>query len=732
VAEPGLERVAGRVERVIYANPATLWSAVALEASGRRLVAVGLLGSLKKGESLVLHGRFRRHPVHGQRLEVEHFQIVLPDSGEGIRAYLASGLLPGVGPALAERVMARFGQETLRILHEEPDRLLEVPGIGPKKLAALRRALEEKRGLEGLVLFLKSHDLPVSLAVRLFRSYGPRALAQVRDNPYLLAQEVSGLGFKRADQVALKLGLDRESPLRLEAGLSHVLNQAAEAGHLFLPYEELISRTAELLEIGQEGLRAGLADLVARGSLAVEDMNQDLNQFQANFKAVYLPPLYRAERGVALDLARLTASDQTLAAGGGVEVLAQVEGDLGLRLAPGQRQALEKCLTAKVLIITGGPGTGKTTIVRALVDLLERLGLSLALAAPTGRAAKRLAEATDRPAMTLHRLLEYGPSLGFKRHRGNRLDLEAVIVDEASMIDIGLMAHLLQALPNSTRLVLVGDADQLPPVGPGQVLADLIASDRVAVARLDTIFRQASQSRIVANAHLIRQGRMPHLNPAGDFYFINQPDPARALATILELVSRRIPGRFRLDPRRQIQVLAPMRRGVCGVEALNLSLQERLNPTGGPVGGGRFRLGDRVIQTRNNYDRLAFNGDIGFIEAESPPGKLQVNMEGELKTYALEELDELALAYCLSVHKAQGSEYEAVVAPLLAEHAIMLRRNLVYTALTRARRLVVLVGDRSILARAVRDDSRLKRHSLLERRLKEGWDEALLAGRGEG
>ncbi len=715
------QRLAGEVVRVIYAKPETLYTVVLVAVEGREVVAVGPMGALAPGERLILSGRFKDHPIYGPRLEVSHFEVRPPQARSGIQAYLGSGIIPGLGKTLAQRVVARFGEEALDILHQDPDRLQEVAGIGPQKLAQIKRAVQEKRQMEGLAVFLQSHDLPLSLARRLFKRYGPKALAQVRSNPYVLAREVSGLGFARADELALKLGFERHDPLRLEAGLIQSLETAAEEGDLFLPYEDLLTKATALLKIDQEELRLGLAGLMSKGRLIVEDMNPDLDRYRANFKAVYLPALHWAESQVAAGVERLLKSPGPALASKAREILSRVEIHLGLSLTPAQREALVQSLTSPMTIITGGPGTGKTTILKALVRAYAAVGVTPALAAPTGRAAKRLALAAARPALTIHRLLEYAPDQGFKRHAKNRLKNKAVVVDEASMVDVDLMAHLVQALEPDASLVLVGDADQLPPVGPGRVLADLIASRRVGVVRLEKVFRQAEKSGIIRNAHRIRQGRMPLWGQDEDFFFIEQNDPQRAARIIVELAAERIPKRFGFDPFREVQILSPMRRGVCGVEALNKALQETLNPDGRAVASGRFRLGDKVIQTRNNYERMTFNGDVGLIEEEIDSSQLVVDMEGEKKIYGADELDELTLAYCLSVHKAQGSEYQAVVAPLVSEHTVMLKRNLLYTAMTRAKALVVIVGARRALSRAVTYNPQALTNSLLALRLSQKW-----------
>ena len=717
----GPVRIRGRVKKVIFTNPQTFFTVVSLATENGPLVAVGPLGTLKPGEQIVVSGLFRHHAVHGRQLAVSHFEVELPHSLEGVKAYLGSGLIKGIGPALAERITAVFGAQTLDILHDSPERLKEINGIGAKKLASIKRSVRERREMEGLLVFLQAHGLPASLAVRLFGHYGAEALTRIRENPYLLARQVSGIGFIKADHLALKLGLSQDSRQRTTAGLLHPLTVAAEEGHVFLPYKELVSAAARLLDLDQTLIRARAAEMLTAGELVMEDLNEDLDRFQTDQKAIFLPELHRAEKRVAQGVRDILATANLLSRTRTQKIVSQVQERMRPTLTPAQGQAILASVTNKLTIITGGPGTGKTTLTRAIVQVFQVLNLSFSLAAPTGRAAKRLSEATGHPASTIHRLLEYAPASGFQRHAGRRLASQALVVDEASMIDIRLMAQLIQALNRDALLILVGDVDQLPAVGPGLVLGDLIESGRVAVVKLDEVFRQAAASRIISNAHLIRRGQRPDLSQADDFYFIQQEAPQKAADLIVELVTERIPRRFGLDPKRDIQVLAPMRRGSCGVETLNQDLQAALNPSGQRVAGDRFRLGDKVIQVRNNYEKLVFNGDLGFIDQKGAAGGLLVDFEGELKTYESHEMGELALAYCLSVHKAQGSEYQAVVLPLLTEHRIMLRRNLVYTALTRARRLIVLVGGRWILNQAVGDTRGGERRTLLARRLAEGW-----------
>ena len=710
----------GRVGRVIYYNEENLYCVLTLETEEGEVTATGNLGRVRPGERLVLKGRFAVHPKYGRRFVTDSFKVIPPKEEEGMKAYLGSGLIKGIGPVMAQRIVDRFGAQTLEVMDSEPDRLLEVEGIGKAKLKQINKARSQRKELEGLGLLLRSHDLPASLAVRLYKRYGDRALALVRANPYLLIRDMPGIGFKRADTIAQSLGLGPDSQQRLAAGLFHLLTEAADRGDCFLFRDELLDRTARLLGIGRGTLGPVLADLAQAGRVKEEEAGRPAQPGGPAGRVVFLPWLHQAEESVAKGLLDLMKRPGPLAGVDPRPVLGRIARGSELRFSAEQEQALKSVFDSKVLIITGGPGTGKTTLIRALVALFRSQGIAPALAAPTGRAAKRLSQSAGEEASTIHRLLEYAPQEGFQRNRENRLSQKAVFIDELSMVDIRLMASLVEALGPETSLVLIGDSDQLPAVGPGKVLEDLIGSDKFGVVRLKKVFRQSRGSLIIANAHRIRQGR-PGLEQDGDdFYFIAQEDSQKAAEIVIRLVEERIPARFGFDPLREIQVLSPMRKGVCGVEALNRDLRQALNPLGRELGNTGYRIGDKVIQTRNNYERMTFNGDLGLIQGEAGKNQLLIDMEGETKTYEGEGLDELALAYCLSIHKSQGSEYPAVVIPLLPEHTIMLRRNLIYTALTRARRLAIIVGSPGALRGAVSRARGDNRRTLLAQRIREG------------
>ncbi|OHD72916.1 MAG: hypothetical protein A2V99_05215 [Spirochaetes bacterium RBG_16_67_19] len=696
----------GTLETLTYRNEQTGYSVARLQVPGQsgQVTVVGTLHDPVVGQTLQLTGDWQNHPRYGRQFHIEASRSVSPATAEGIERYLGSGMVKGIGPELARRIVARFGTDSLRVLDEEPKLLSAVPGIGPSRLAALGEAWKAQRGLREVMLFLQSHDIGTANAWRIYRRYGAKSIERIRENPYRLAEEVYGIGFRTADRVAASLGLARDAPARLQAGLLFALGGAE--GHTCLPTDELARRAAVLLELPEERLAEGLRELAAAGRVVLEGA------------CVYLPALHAAEAGIALLLHRLAAAPRTALAAEPEKDIARAQGNLDLTLDPPQAEALAAALREKVLILTGGPGTGKTTILRTLVAALS--GRRVLLAAPTGRAAKRLEESSGREAKTIHRLLEFDwRTGGFRKGPAEPLGCDLLIVDEASMVDTVLMYQLLRALPPAAGLLLVGDADQLPSVGPGNVLRDLIASGRLPVRELTHIYRQAAASLIVTNAHRIRAGRMPE-GDGEDFYFIEQDSPAKAAEIILQLVTERIPRRFGLDPRADIQVLSPMHKGEVGVQNLNRLLQGALNPGAEGLQRGPWRLstGDRVLQLRNDYEKEVFNGDIGRI-SHLDAGQAVIEFDGRPVRYELEELDEIALAYAVSVHKSQGGEFPAVVLPVMTQHYVLLQRNLLYTAVTRGRRLVVLVGTRRALHIALSKAGAGSRFTGLARRLKE-------------
>lgn len=714
----------GTVERITYVNEETQYVVARLDVPGRPDLAtiVGNLPSLTPGETLRLHGTWILHKKYGDQFQVERYETVAPATLVGIQRYLGSGLIKGIGPIFAKRLVDAFGLDTLRVIEEEPDRLCTVEGIGRVRLQRITTTWAEQKDIREVMLFLQGHGVSSAYAVKIFKTYGQAAIATVQANPYRLARDIYGIGFKTADRIAQNLGVPSDSPLRAQAGILHVLHALSDEGHVYVPEEELLRDAETTLEIPRDLLAPAIAQLAREEQVVAEEL-------PSGGRGIYVMALHVAEEQVARRLADLLRAPRLPVQIDVGKALAWVEGVTRLHLAPQQREAIRMALAHKALVITGGPGTGKTTILRCIIQILEKKGRRIHLASPTGRAAKRMTEATGREAMTIHRLLEWSPaSAGFQRNAQRPLETDLVIVDEASMMDIALMNSLLRAVPLMATLILVGDADQLPSVGPGTVLRDILDSSRVPAVRLIEIFRQAEKSRIVQNAHRVNRGEYPDLSrpPRGeesDFHFLVEEDPERLQQLIVELASRRLPARYGLDPVEDIQVLTPMHRGVIGAAQLNAALQEALNPARGGVGevmrGGRvFREGDRAMQIRNNYDKEIYNGDIGRIaRIDLEEQEVVVRVDGRPVTYDFSELDELVLAYAATVHKSQGSEYPAVILPIHTTHYPMLQRNLVYTAVTRAKRLLVLVGTKKALAVAVKNDATLRRYSRLADRL---------------
>jgi exodeoxyribonuclease V alpha subunit len=724
------EELEGVVESIVFSSQETGYSVVKLRSGGQRLTAVGNLGAVVPGERLHLEGHWSSHPRFGRQFAAETCESHTPATVEGIERYLGSGLVPGIGGELARRIVLTFGEQTLEILDRDPKRLSEVEGIGRKRTAALSAAWKQQREIRKIMIFLQSHGAGPALAAKIYKQYGDRSIAVVQDNPYRLALDMFGVGFLTADRIARAIGIAANSPSRAQAGILHTLEGCSTEGHLYYPRAALIQRARKLLEIDLEIIASALESLAEEGKLVIEDRKQDPAD-----PAVYLPAFHTAETGIALLLAQLQAfPGQTREIDGG-KAVAWVQERMDIVLAEKQREALRTALSNKIMVITGGPGTGKTTIIRALLSILERAGMRFLQAAPTGRAAKRMQESGGHEAKTIHRLLEYSPRDGeFKRNPGNPLQCQWLILDETSMIDALLMYHLLRALPPESSLVLVGDADQLPSVGPGCVLNDVIHSGKVPVVELNEIFRQEEASRIVVNAHRINQGLMPEQQEAGDFFFIRQEDPEQVVRLIVKLCRERIPARFGLDPVEEIQVLSPMHRGPAGVANLNLVLQEALNPR--PLelvhGERRFRQGDKVMQIRNNYDREVFNGDIGRIETiDSESRSLVVRYEDRRVRYEATDLDEITMAYAVSVHKSQGSEFPAVIVPVLTQHYLLLQRNLLYTAVSRGKRLVILIGTRKALAIALKNTDTQERYTGLSTRLAQNLPGARAVGTNE-
>lgn len=741
-----MDALSGSVERITFYNPENGYTVLrlrpehqkgmqavpksSLSAEGLTTV-VGNLPEVSPGEFLHLQGQWSRHPTHGSQFKAEVCEQTLPATLAGIQGYLGSGMIKGIGPKLAERIVAKFKEDTFDVIENAPRQLLDVPGIGMDRTGKITKAWQEQKHVKEIMVFLHSHGVSTNLAVKIYKTYGDQSLEIVQKNPYQLERDIYGVGFKTADRIARALGLPVDHPSRVEAGIVFALNEMIEEGHVFVPQASLGERAVELLEVPAELIPPALdrlaqedrirADMVPLNPKPSETGKLAVGESSGTYHSsvIYLTPLYFGEKGVAGRLKTLVsayppdrATNQALPS--------------GEQLSEEQRSALHMALTHPVSILTGGPGTGKTTCLKALITALEAQGIPYALASPTGRAAKRLSEATGRQARTIHRLLEFSPVEGFKHNEENPLDLDFLVVDETSMLDLLLTNNLLKAIRPGTRVLFVGDVDQLPSVGAGDVLRDLIDSNVVPVARLSTIFRQAAHSKIITNAHLINQGKFPDFpkgKSEGDFFLFPAEDAASAADWILQIVTERIPQKFGLDPIHDIQVMAPIYRGPAGVTVLNDRLQEKLNPPANSkperrLFGTVFRLGDKVMQTQNNYDKDVYNGDIGFIQSmDVIEQTLTVHFDGRPVTFDWSEADQLALAYVISVHKAQGSEFPAVVLPVVTQHYMMLQRNLLYTAITRARELCVLSGSRRAISMAVRNNKVAQRYTALEWRL---------------
>src|SRR4030042_4996548 len=713
----------GFLERITYYNEENDFVVAKLQEKEKKELTpiVGKLSGVNPGESLKLTGKWVQNKRFGEQFQVESFEVTVPATLNGIQKYLASGLIQGIGPIMSERIVEKFGLHTLAVIEETPEKLSEVEGIGPKRISMITKAWGEQKEIKEIMIFLQGHGVSAAYSAKIYKRYGSQSIEIVKENPYRLAHDIYGTGFITADKIAQNLGIDRNSLIRAKAGRIYVLNQLTEEGHVYYPENQLIHKAREILHVDEEIVSQAINELSKEKELFLEDLEPE-----GNLRAVFLAPFYVAETGVAQSVNKLKESPSNIRPIHPEKAIEWVQQKLNMELAQRQEEAVLLAATSKVLIITGGPGTGKTTLITAILRIFQQLKLRILLAAPTGRAAKRMNEATGWEAKTIHRLLEDSPHKGgFKKHQDDPLEADVVLIDEASMVDTLLMHHLLKAIPPHAHLILVGDVDQLPSVGPGNILKDIIRSGRFTVVTLTEIFRQAQESMIVINAHKVNQGQFPVLKEVdkpeeSDFLFIQEEDPEKILQNILDLCGETIPGQYRFHPLKEIQVLAPMHKGTIGVTNLNIDLQKRLNPgqPGITRGAWNFRIGDKGMQIVNNYDKDVFNGDIGWISKIDPEEReVVIDFDGRPVSYDYSDLDEIVLAYAVSVHKSQGSEYPVVILPVVTQHYLLLQRNLIYTGITRPKKLVIMIGTKKALAIAVRNNKPQRRYTLPSERL---------------
>lgn len=702
------------VEHITYQNQENGWSVMKVKVKGydNLVTLTGSLLDVPVGSVLLVDGDWRVDPKYGQQFVAQSWTEVMPATLYGIEKYLGSGLVKGIGPTYAKAIVSRFGLETIDVIENEIERLLEVPRLGKKRMEKIRESWEKQKDIKEVMVFLQGHGVSTAFAAKIYRKYEKDSIAKVKENPYQLADDIWGIGFKTADSIASKMGYEKNDPRRCRSGILYTLNELAEEGHVYAEPEQLVEAAVKLLEAEETPVRQALATM-----MEVKDVIADND-------VIYLPPFYYAENGSAKRLQSLHSDTLLFNSDVAAEPESEYGGNnAGIVYDEVQQAAIQKALDSKVMVLTGGPGTGKTTTTQGIIAAFKSRHMSILLAAPTGRAAKRMTEATCMEAKTIHRLLEYNPMDGYKRNEENPLEGDALIVDECSMIDILLFYNLMKAIPSNMRLILVGDIDQLPSVGAGNVLRDIIDSHQIPVVRLTRIFRQAQSSRIVMNAHAINAGQFPNIKNGldTDFFFINQEDADEMVRLIIGLVRDRLPKKYGYSPK-EVQVLTPMQRGTVGAGNLNIELQNALNPTGPSLarGGYTFRQGDKVMQIRNNYDKNVFNGDIGYITAvDTNERTLTVTFDSRLIEYDITELDEIVLAYAITIHKSQGSEFPVVVMPVTMKHFVMLQRNLIYTGITRAKKICVLVGTTKALAYAIRNQTVSKRNTKLKERLNE-------------
>lgn len=710
-----MERLSGIVERITFVNEENGFSVIKIRSKGypELVTIVGNMAAVNIGAVVNLQGEWGYDSRYGRQFNVQCYRESIPATVVGIEKYLGSGLIKGIGPVNAGRIVKKFKEDTIRIIEEEPERLIEVNGIGSKRVEMIKKAWDEQKEIKDIMLFLQEHEVAPGYAVKIFKTYGNESVQIVKENPFRLADDIWGIGFKTADRIAEKLGYDKNSYARCRAGIRYVLNQISNEGHCFANKEQLLQTAVEMLEIEQGFIESAIELMVKEESLIREGEEH-----------IYLPPFYFSEKGVAKKIKELAALASPYKVNNLGSIINSVQKENKILYDEVQLEAIKTACSSKFMVLTGGPGTGKTTTTLAMIKVFEKMRARILLAAPTGRAAKRLSETTGLEAKTIHRLLEFKPPGGYQKNNDNPLECDVLIVDEMSMVDIILMYNLLKAVPTTAVVILVGDIDQLPSVGPGNVLRDIIASGIVSVVKLTRIFRQAQGSMIIMNAHKINQGSFPYLKGGrkSDFFFIEESDPAEIVKQIKNLCAKRLPSFYRVDPIDDIQVLTPMQRGEVGARYLNEVLQEKLNPSSIWVtsGGVKYKLNDKVMQVKNNYEKNVFNGDIGritFLDREEK--KVLIRFDNNEVEYDVTELDEVVLAYATTIHKSQGSEYKIVVAPLVTQHFMMLQRNLLYTCVTRAKKVMVLLGTKKALAIALKNNKVELRNSLLVERLQE-------------
>lgn len=738
-----MEALSGVVERITYVNEENGFCVIKIKSMGfpELVTVVGNMAAVSVGTVVSLKGEWKYDSKHGKQFNAQYYAETIPASIAGMEKYLGSGLVKGIGPVNAKRIVKRFREDTIRIIEEEPDRLIEAEGIGPRRVEMIKKAWQEQKEIKNVMLFLQSQGVSTAYAVKIFKTYGNDSIRIVKENPYRMADDIWGIGFRTADRIAQKLGYDKNSSERCRAGIIYVLNELSNDGHCFATGEQLVKEAAAMLELEEENVNRAIDTMLAEKSI-IKDYDD----------ALYLPPFFFSEMGVARRIKEIMAGKSRFCAGaaGGTgnagaddirntgvdyicnagsngrssvdETIDSIQKECNITYDEVQVEAIRAAAGSKFMVLTGGPGTGKTTTTLAIIKAFSRMGAGILLAAPTGRAAKRMSETAGMEAKTIHRLLEYKPPEGYKKNAENLLECDVLIIDETSMVDVILMYNLLKAVSNDTVVILVGDVDQLPSVGAGNVLRDIIDSGVVNVVRLTRIFRQAQGSTIITNAHRINRGEFPILKGGknSDFYFIEEETPEKIVEQIKELCSKRLPGYYKVDPIDEIQVLCPMIRGDAGAHNLNVILQETLNPSGTSVkyGGVQYRINDKVMQVKNNYDKSVFNGDIGRITNIDLEDKtLLIKFDDNEVEYDVSELDEVALAYATTVHKSQGSEYGIVIAPFIMQHYMMLQRNLLYTCVTRARRVMVLIGSTRAVGMAVGNDRITRRNTMLARRL---------------